>query len=162
MNLTRLFVFYKTPSSHITWRQCHDRFYRIGRAQEQSRNFARKLDPSLYFQWNSSGGFWGGHPAPPIFRPDWGPEGRKKFFGDLTPALSQGLDDRPSLPSSPPPPYLNFWIHLWTVKLLYDCCKSVFLFKWNVLDCFFFFYSWLYVRSRFYSETNIQRRNLGR
>ena len=121
-----LFVFYKTPSSHITWKQCHDRFYRIGRAQEQSRNFARKLDPSLYFQWNSSGGSRGGA-RPPIFRP--------KFLRPGAPALSQGLDDVPPLP--PPPPHLKAWIHLWTVKLLYDCCTSVFLFKCDVLEYFF-------------------------
>ena len=31
---------------------------------------------------------------PPIFRPNWGPNGRKKFFGDWAPPLSQGLDDQ--------------------------------------------------------------------
>ena len=148
MNLTRLFVFYKTPSSHITWKQCHDRFYRIGRAQEQSRNFARKLDPSLYFQWKSSGRSRGGV-RPPIYRPNqertnWGPKSRKKKIWERAPALSQGLDDRPS---PPPHPHLKVWIHHWIVKLLFDCCKSVFLLKWNVLE--WFFHSWLYVRSRF-------------
>ena len=34
--------------------------------------------------------------APPIFRPNWGPKGVKKFFGD--PPLCKGLDERP-----PPP-----------------------------------------------------------
>ena len=149
MNLTRLFVFYKTPSSHIAWKQCHERFYRIGRARKQSRNLARTLDPPLYFQRNSTGGSRRA-PAPSIFISNWGPKSRKK--AERAPALSQGLDDRPF--------YLKAWIHLWTVKLLYDCCKSVFLFKWNVLECFFT--SWLYVRSRFWGETNIQRRNLGR
>ena len=39
----------------------------------------------------------GQEPASPfIFRPKWGPKGRKKFFwGRPYPALSQGLDDRP-------------------------------------------------------------------
>ena len=41
-----------------------------------------------------------GGPAPLIFRPKWGPKGRKKFFwGQATP-LSHGLDDR--FPSPPP------------------------------------------------------------
>ena len=45
--------------------------------------------------------------APLIFRPNWGPKGRKRhFFCDRTSPLSQGLDDRP--PSQPP--YLKFWI----------------------------------------------------
>ena len=147
MNLTRLFVFYKTPSSHVTWKQCHDRFYRIGRAQEQSRNLARKLDPSLYFQSKSSGGSRGGA-CPPIFRPNWGPKSRKKKIetGDRAPALSQGLDEQQP-PPPPTPPTPNPWFHHWIVKLLYDCCKSVFSFKWNVLE--WFFNSWLYVRSRF-------------
>ena len=34
----------KQRHSPLTWKQFHERFYRIGRAQEQSRNFARKLD----------------------------------------------------------------------------------------------------------------------
>ena len=31
--------------------------------------------------------------APPMFRPNWGPKGRKIFF-DTPPPLSQGLDDQ--------------------------------------------------------------------
>ena len=68
----------------------------IGRARKQSRNFARKLDPPLYFQWYSSGG----SRPPPIFRPNLGPKSRKK--ADRAPALSQSLDDRPF--------YLKAWI----------------------------------------------------
>ena len=41
-----------------------------------------------------------GGPPPHIFRPEWGPKGRKKFFwGQATP-LSHGMDDR--FPSPPP------------------------------------------------------------
>ena len=35
-------------------------------------------------------------PAPLIFRPKWGPKGRKKIFWRRPPPLSQSLDDRPS------------------------------------------------------------------
>ena len=39
-------------------------------------------------------------PGPPlIFRPKWGPNGRKNFFGDRPPPLSQDLDDPPPPPS---------------------------------------------------------------
>ena len=47
----------------------------------------------------------------------------------------------------PPHPHLKVWFHHWIVKLLYDCCKSLFSFKWNILECFF--NSWLYVRGYF-------------
>ena len=134
-----LFVFYKTPSSHITWKQCHDRFYRIGRAQEQSRNFARKLDPSLYFQWNSSGR--SREASVPLSIDQTKREqaearraGKKKFESGRPPYLRVWMT---ALPPPLPPPHLKAWIHLWTVKLLYDCCKSVFLFRWNVLEYFF-------------------------
>ena len=41
-----------------------------------------------------------------IFRPNWGPKGRKKFFGDRPPApLSQFLDDQPPHQLPPPPPH---------------------------------------------------------
>ena len=39
-----------------------------------------------------------------IFRPNSGPKGRKTFFGDRAPRLSQGLDD------PGPPPYVKVWI----------------------------------------------------
>ena len=39
-----------------------------------------------------------------IFRPNSGPKGRKKFFGDRVPRLSQGLDD------PGPPSYVKVWI----------------------------------------------------
>ena len=42
-------------------------------------------------------------PAPPIFRPSWGPKGRKNLFGDRVSPLSQGLDD-------PPPPHLSEYL----------------------------------------------------
>ena len=57
-------------------------------------------------QWGIQGRGLGGSASPPlIFRPDWGPKGRKKFFGDRPPPpppppptpLSQGLDDRSPL-----------------------------------------------------------------
>ena len=41
-----------------------------------------------------SGGFRGGARGALIFRPNWGPKGRKKFFETAAP-LSQGLDDLP-------------------------------------------------------------------
>ena len=31
--------------------------------------------------------------APLIFRPNWGPKGKKKFFRDCPPPPSKGLDD---------------------------------------------------------------------
>ena len=37
--------------------------------------------------------------SPLVFRPNWGPKGRKKFFETVLPPASQGLDDR-----NPPPP----------------------------------------------------------
>ena len=42
-----------------------------------------------------------GHSAPPplIFRPDWGPKGRRNFLGD-----------RPPPPPPPPPLYLRIWM----------------------------------------------------
>ena len=47
-------------------------------------------------QWGIQGRGSGGSASPPplIFRPDWGPKGRKKFFGD-----------RP--PPPPPPPFIS-------------------------------------------------------
>jgi len=46
-----------------------------------------------------------GGPGPPlIFRLKWGPKGRKTFFWDRPPPLSQSLDD------DPPPTYLKVWI----------------------------------------------------
>ena len=49
------------------------------------------------FSGRSRGGAWGAQP-PLIFRPKWGPKGRKKFFlRPGSPPLSQGLDDRPRL-----------------------------------------------------------------
>ena len=63
----------------------------------------------------SRGGALGERPPPLIFRPNWGPKGRKKFLGDrLPPPSSQFLDDQP--PQQPPPspsPYLKVWIRLW-------------------------------------------------
>ena len=67
MNLTRLFVFYKTPSSHTTWKQCHNRFYRIGRAQEQSRNFARKLGWILHYIFSQKAVADPGEAPAPLF-----------------------------------------------------------------------------------------------
>ena len=66
-------------------------------------------------QWQIQGRDPGGPPFL-IFRPNWGPKGRKKFFGDRPPApLSQFLDDQPPHQLSPPPPssYLKAWIRLW-------------------------------------------------
>ena len=42
-----------------------------------------------------------GEGAPLIFRPNWGPKGRKNKFLETVPRLSKGLDDR-----CPPPPHL--------------------------------------------------------
>ena len=44
----------------------------------------------------------GGAAFPLIIRPNWGPRGQKKFFWDLRPPFSQGVDDR-----RPPPPPLS-------------------------------------------------------
>ena len=46
-----------------------------------------------------------------IFRPNWGPKGPKKIFGDRPPSLSQGLDD--CAPPPRPAPYQTVWIHHW-------------------------------------------------
>ena len=42
----------------------------------------------------------------PFFRPNWGPKGRKKIWGDRAPSLSQDLDYRP-------PTFLKVWISHW-------------------------------------------------
>ena len=53
-----------------------------------------------------------GGPAPPpalIFRPNWGPKGRKKIFWETGPSLISGSE----FPPPPPPPpiwYLKVWI----------------------------------------------------
>ena len=50
----------------------------------------------------------GGRRPPLIFRPKWGPKGRKKFFWDRPP-LSQGLDDcSPPLSESLDPPLASY------------------------------------------------------
>ena len=100
MNLTRLFVFYKTPSSHTTWKQCHNRFYRIGRAQEQSRNFARKLGWILHYIFSQKAVADPGEAPAPLFLDQT--EARR------APALCQGLDDQPR---PPPPTRPNPWFH---------------------------------------------------
>ena len=57
-----------------------------------------------------------GGPPPVIFRLNWGPKGRKSFFGDQASPLFQGLGD------CPPPSYLKVWIrhcyHLVNLKQL--------------------------------------------
>ena len=44
-------------------------------------------------------------PHPLIFRPNWGPKGRKSFFWDWALLFS------PPPPTHPPPPNLKVWIH---------------------------------------------------
>ena len=65
----------------------------------------------------SRGGAQGAHPPPLIFRPNWGPKGRKKMFLETAPAPP--FISRSGWPS---PPYLRasirHWIdsvHLWAV-----------------------------------------------
>ena len=47
-----------------------------------------------------------GGAEPPIFRPNWGPEGRKICFLDRTPSFRVCM-------TSPLPPYLKVWICYW-------------------------------------------------
>ena len=47
----------------------------------------------------------GGPVHPLIFRPNWGPNGRKKFFWEMAPPLISGSGWSP--PPSPPPPPLS-------------------------------------------------------
>ena len=64
--------------------------------QAQLRSVTEIIAPKI------SGGSRGGvqESGPPlIFRPNWGPKGRKKFFWRLSSPLSKGLDKR-----LPPPP----------------------------------------------------------
>ena len=56
-----------------------------------------------------------GTPRPPIFGPNRGPKGRKKFFKSIPP-LSQGLDDWAPLPH-----YLKVWIRHCTQITHYIC-----------------------------------------
>ena len=46
-------------------------------------------------QWRIQGRGPGSRRPPLIFGLNWGPKGRKKFFGRPGPPLSKGLDDRP-------------------------------------------------------------------
>ena len=57
----------------------------------------------------SRGGARGARPPPVMFRPNWGPKGRKKFFLRPSLPLFQDLDDRP--PAAPD--YLKVWMHHW-------------------------------------------------
>ena len=45
-----------------------------------------------FIQWRIQGRSPGDLTPPLIFRPKWGPKGRKNFLGDRPPSLSQGLD----------------------------------------------------------------------
>ena len=57
--------------------------------------------------------------APPIFRPNWGPKGQKKFFCRWVPPL-------PYLRvwMTAPPPYLKVWIRQWFDQLKIVCFTS--------------------------------------
>ena len=99
-----------------------------------------------------------GGPPLLIFRPKWGPKGRKNFFGRpfppppnlrvwmtaplpylrvwmTAPLLSQGLDDRPPLISGsgwpPPLPYLKVWIRHWLKR-------NTLLKRWKVISIRYF------------------------
>ena len=50
--------------------------------------------------------------GPPFtFRPNWGPKGRKKFFGgDRAPRFLRVWINAPPPPQPPPSPYLKVWI----------------------------------------------------
>ena len=62
----------------------------------------------------------GSAPPPLMFRPNWGPKGRKMFFLSPGPSL---LGDRS--PAPPPPPcYLKFWIRHWTCVRYVSPCLS--------------------------------------
>ena len=50
-----------------------------------------------------------GGPAPLIFRPNWGPKGRKQNLGRPPPPTCI----RVAPPPPPPPPYLKVWIRHW-------------------------------------------------
>ena len=68
---------------------------------------------SIYFSGGSRGGARGARPPPLIFRPKWGPKGRKNIWGRLPPPLSQALDDPP--PPSPLSEGLNPPLYLYQV-----------------------------------------------
>ena len=77
-------------------------------------------------QWQRQGRAWGPSPPPPplIFRPNWGPKGRKNLGGDQSPR-------RPPPPPLiwgarwPPPPYLKVWI--------WHCISPLGQYSWHSL-----------------------------
>ena len=86
----------------------------------------------VYNSGGSRGGAMGGR-SPIIFRPNWGPKGRKNCFGDQPPPppLSQGLLTAPLLSEGLDPPlYSNIaTTHLCLQSLCFPfsrCC-------WNIL-----------------------------
>ena len=52
---------------------------------------------------------------PPIFRPKWGPKGRRNSFGRPPPPLISGS----GWPPPPSPTYLKVWIRRWFVFLVF-------------------------------------------
>ena len=79
-----------------------------------------KRGPQYNHEWNLrlniSGGSRGGargSRAPLIFRPKWGPKGRKTFF-----FLDRASPYFRVWMTAPPPPYLKVWIRHWTFLLL--------------------------------------------
>ena len=76
----------------------------------------------------SSGGFRGGArgaPPPLIFRPNWGPKGRKKLFGWPPPPYFGVWMTVPP----PPPAYLKVWIRHWLADN--DACVCTGLYTVN-------------------------------
>ena len=61
-----------------------------------------KLIEAIPFSGGSRGEARGASLPPVIFRPNWGPKGRKKFEA-APPPLSQGLDGLDDCPLPPPP-----------------------------------------------------------
>ena len=73
------------------------------------RLWERRLSKTVQAYPVADSGEGPGGPSPPplIFRPNWSPKGPKKFFGDCSPTLSQGLNNRPPLSEGLASPLLS-------------------------------------------------------
>ena len=73
------------------------------------------------FGWRIQGRGPGPAPSSLIFRPNWGPNGRKHFL-ETAPPFSKGLDTPP--PPHPPRRYVKVWIRHCLLSLLIDLKTS--------------------------------------
>ena len=91
------------------WGPSRKKFISTGKRRRQwsgKLSSVVRLERSCLLSGGSRGGAWVAR-APLIFRPNWGPKGRKKIFWRPPPPLVSG-SGWPALP--PPPAYLRVWI----------------------------------------------------